>query len=266
MMRVHVSGVGVAAPGLPDWDAARPVIAGAAPYEPSELVYRAPDTLSGAEKRRSPPSVRLTLDVAEQARRMAGVDGKDLSAVFGSMTGDGVVLTRCLETLTDASPYVSPTDFHNTVHNAAVGYWAIGAGSNRPATSLSAANETFALALLKSCMEVVTAGAPVLLCVYDIPYPEPLRAKVPVLAPFGAALILQPEGQVTAPTLTVALSDEDRSVSRPACGFWNGLFDGVPAARAIPILEWLATAGARTPQDLCVGRVGSRSLVVDVAP
>jgi hypothetical protein len=266
MMRLHVSGIGLAAPGLPDWDAARAAIAGDAPYEPSELLYRPPETLSGAEKRRSPQSVRLALDVAEQARRMAGVDGRDLLAVFASMTGDGVVVTRCLETLADASPYVSPTDFHNTVHNAAAGYWAIGAGSNRPVTSLGAAKETFAMALLKACMEAVMADAPVLLCVYDIPYPDPLRARIRVDAPFGAALILQPAGQGTAPTMTVALADADRPVSRPACGFWDALFDGAPAARAIPLLERLAAAGGSALGDICVGRAGSRALVVAVAP
>ncbi len=58
---------------------------------------------------------------------------------------------------------MSPTQFHNSVHNAAAGYWSIAHGSRQPATCLGAHDWTWAAALLKAVAEVAATGAPVLL-------------------------------------------------------------------------------------------------------
>lgn len=262
-MRFGIAGIGVSAPGIPDWKAAHAVMLGEAPYEEAPVEFKPPEILSGAERRRSPDSVRLALDIAEQARLASGLEGRELAAVFGSMSGDGPVVSRCLEHLSETPRYVSPTDFHNSVHNAAVGYWAIGAGSHRGATSLGASQETFPAALLKAALEVEYSRLPVLLCVYDIPHPPPLYDQVPVTTAFGAAFVLTPPetaGAVAQAELEVG--SEAMPVARPGMEFWAGCFDCNPAARAIPVLERLAMPDGAAGDPICIGSFGGASLTV----
>ena len=53
------------------------------------------------------------------------------------------------------SPHtISPTRFHNSVHNAAAGYWTIGAGCMQATTALSAYDATFAEGLLEALAQL----------------------------------------------------------------------------------------------------------------
>ena len=132
---------------------------------------------------------------------------------------------------------------------------------------MSASTETFAATLLKAVMEVESTALPVLLCVYDIPYPPPLQDAVPIRAPFGAAFVLAPDAaQAGFATAAIRMVDGTLPADRPRHAFWEYLFDGNPAARSIPFIERLASPqGGVTTESLCVGRVGSRSLTVELA-
>ena len=63
------------------------------------------------------------------------------------------------ETLAGDDPAsISPTRFHNSVHNAAAGYWTIGAHCMQAATAISAYDASFAEGLLEALMQL-DAGA-----------------------------------------------------------------------------------------------------------
>jgi hypothetical protein len=87
---------------------------------------------------------RLALAVAEEAVRRAGLELADMRGVFASANGEGAILHGLLEMLASDSPEVSPTQFHNSVHNAVAGYWAMGAQSRQPMTCLGANMDSFA--------------------------------------------------------------------------------------------------------------------------
>jgi hypothetical protein len=263
MMRIWLSGIGISAAGVPDWDSARGIIVGERKFEPAEYSYRAPELLSGAERRRSPASVKLALDVAEQARAMANIPGADMAGVFASMTGDGPIITRSMVTLGDDPHYLSPTDFHNSVHNAAVGYWAIATGSRHGATSLTAAEDSFAAALLKGAMQALSGAIPVLLCVYDVPFETPLDVQVGVPVPFGTALVLHGKSPgASLASLDLALQEGETMPSRPQRDFWSELFVTNPAARVIPIAEKIALMARGDKAVINVGAVGLSMLTV----
>lgn len=265
-MRVWLSGIGLSAAGIPDWEAARAIVRGERRFEKTEYNYRAPGILSGAERRRCPASVKLALDVAEQARTMSGVDRASLAAVFGSMTGDGPIIVRSLNTLAKDPQFLSPTDFHNSVHNAAVGYWAIATGSRHGATSLTAAENSFAAALLKAAMQALSGEAPVLLCVYEVPFPTPLDIHTSIREPFGGALILhgsQPGNGMAC--LDIELEDGLADPTEPVKEFWSGMFDANPAARIIPLAEKLAVLEEVNESVVNVGSVGASMLSVRIA-
>lgn len=262
MMRVTIAGIGVIAPGFDDWGEAAPVLAGTAPYAERPIQLAAPAILHERERRRTSQQIRLALNVARQAVEDAGMEPGDLAAVFGSGNGDGAILHALLGTLADPAGMVSPTHFHNSVHNAAVGYWSIGTGTRQPCTSIGCHDFTFAAALLKAALQVTCENRPVLLAVFDIPFPEPLNSARPLAGPFGVALVLTP------PAAAGRSLEMDWRPGRPAetalaTAALERLWSGNPAARALPLLEALAAPRAAAI-DLLYPEDGS--LHLELAP
>jgi hypothetical protein len=128
-MRGIIRGIGLCGPGLVDWPSSREVVAGAAPYVPSEVVVTPPSILPPNERRRSVFTVRLAMRVAAEAMEGADADPVETATVFASSLGDGAVMNKMCLTLADPNQLVSPTIFHNSVHNAPAGYWHIGTGA-----------------------------------------------------------------------------------------------------------------------------------------
>jgi hypothetical protein len=194
-LAARIIGVSVWGPALEGWAASQPVLSGNADYVPVESPAPPPAILPPNERRRIGPVARLALAVAAEATAMSGLPPSGLRSVFASGNGDGVVLGNILTDLTrpgDPARLVSPTQFHNSVHNAVAGYWSIATASQQPLTSLACHDFTFAAGLLTAMAEVATQAEPVLLCVYDHPMPAPLDAKRHLVASFGVGLVLVP--------------------------------------------------------------------------
>ncbi len=237
-MQAVVAGVAVLGPGLPGWDAAHAVLAGREPFQPGEVVLPPPGILSPTERRRTGPVVRLALAVATAAAEHSGLDPASLRPVFGTSNGDSPTVTAILDAITRADGLVSPTQFHNSVHNAAAGYWSIGTGSNRPATCLGCHDWTFAAALMKAVAECQAEAAPVLLCVYDVPMPLPIHDQRPTEHLFGAALVLAPDGPGL--RLDITWCADPAGHPEPLMETLRPLAAANPAARALRLLEGLA--------------------------
>ena len=241
MTGAHVAAVAVLGPGLPDWPAARAVLTGTEPWETGEVVLPPPALLSATERRRTGPVVRLALAVASEAAAASGLPAATLRPVFASSNGDSLTVAAILEAMARPDGFVSPTQFHNSVHNAAAGYWSIGTASGRPATCLGGHNWSFGCALLKAVAECAAEREPVLLCAYDVPLPDPLHAVRPIGSVFGVALVLVPGG--TGPRLSIRWAAEPATRSEPLNPLLRGLSAANPAARSLRLLEALARGG-----------------------
>ena len=147
---LRIRGIGAWASGLTSWPAMLACARGE--IEPDESAPRrpAPDLLPANERRRAPDSVLLALQAAQSACADADCDPASLPSIFASTHGDLAITDYMCATLRDAPAEMSPTKFHNSVHNAAAGYWTIGTGCHRPATALSAYRATFAQGLLEA--------------------------------------------------------------------------------------------------------------------
>jgi hypothetical protein len=225
------------------------MLAGRAPYESRPSPLPSPAALPAAERRRSGPVVRLAMAVAEEASAGSGLPPGALRSVFASSNGDGPVVGAILDSLVnrDAGDRpVSPTLFHNSVHNAAAGYWSIAHGSAQAATCIGLHDDTLAAALLMTLAEVVADQVPVLLCGYDHPLPPPLDAKRPTLAGFGLGLVLAPAGIGTAMArLSVRFDAQQPCVPPlPRVGGLRALAAGNAMARGLRLLEALARGEA----------------------
>lgn len=165
MNTAYIQGVGVAAPGLPDWHHAQPILRGQHSYVSEPLPKFSTSRLPRNEARRMGACTKLAFRAAEQA--CAGHDAGNLSTVFASAAADIGIADRNCTAINTPTHAVSPTHFHNSVHNAAAGYWSIATGSRAPATSLSGGRDSFAVALCEAWAMLATDGNPVLLVCFD---------------------------------------------------------------------------------------------------
>ncbi|MGN6706212.1 MAG: beta-ketoacyl synthase chain length factor [Rhodanobacter sp.] len=189
-LRVHVEGVGLWSPQLADFAALRSVLAGERPEPPPARPAAA--TLPANERRRAPASVLLAIEVAGQAVAMSGRDAATLACVFASAHGDQPITDYMCATLARAPAELSPIRFHNSVHNAAVGYWTIATGCHAPSTAIAAQAASFGAGLLEAASQVLADERPVLLVCSDSEGSGPLTEVTGSNRPFGCALVLAP--------------------------------------------------------------------------
>jgi len=235
-----IEGLGFWCNGLPSWDAARAFVADGtrpadAPARPS------PQLLAPNERRRAPDTVAVALEVAFAACQAAGRDPASLASVFASTHGDLAITDYMCATLASAPGTISPTRFHNSVHNAAAGYWTIGAGCTRAATALSAFDASFAQGLVEAIAQLGEHEA-VLLVGYDGQSTGPLRAIDPSDGLLGGALVLSRPRQTEAlrpgaQRLRGTLVDAEVP---PPSGALAGLAGGNAMAPMLPLFEALA--------------------------
>ena len=162
-LSAYVRGIGLLGPGLDDWLSGASVLAGVTPYAARATVLPVPTSLPAAERRRTGAVVRLALAIGFEATSRAGADPAELPTVFSSSGGDGINCHEICQTLATGDRQLSPTRFHNSVHNAASGYWSIAAGATASSSVLCAYDGTFGAALLEALTQVVVDQTPVLL-------------------------------------------------------------------------------------------------------
>ena len=183
--------------------------------------------------------MRLSLAAGLEAAAAAGRAPKDLAAVFASQGGDGENVHAICEMLASDDREISPTRFHNSVHNAPAGYWSIATGATQPADSLAAYDASFSAGLIESLARVAQQPAqPVLLISYDAPYPEPLNATRPMLDSWASALLLAGDA-TSGPTITLSLVSEKPQPMKDAA--LERVRMGIPGARALPLLALVAS-------------------------
>lgn len=241
MTRAVIKSVGLAAPGLAGWAASQPVLSGAASYVATAETPYAPALLPPNERRRATPSVRLAFRAAEDATS-GGANARELASVFASSDADMAVLHRICAALAQKPRVISPIDFHNSVHNAASGYWSIGVGSTAPTTTISAYDASFTAGLIEAVALARDGGQDVLLVAYDATAPQPLAAKRPLALSAGVALIIGPESGAGMSHIDIELAGD--AETRCADASLESLRAGNPALRALPLLELLATRRA----------------------
>ncbi|MBN3785071.1 beta-ketoacyl synthase chain length factor, partial [Burkholderia sp. Ac-20345] len=156
---------------------------------------------------------------------------------------------------------LSPTRFHNSVHNAPAGYWSIATRAMATSNVLCAHDGSFAAGLLESLCQVAVDRVPTLLIAYDTDYPEPLRAVRPIGDAFGVALVLAPEASERAlARIDVQLTDAPATtLAHPGL---DALRAGNPAARVLPLLDALAV---RRSTRVVLDYLADTRVQVDVA-
>ena len=265
ILATQIEGIGLLGPGLDGWTDSVALLEGRSQYIPQPTVVAVPNGLPPAERRRLGLVVKLALGVGLQATSSAGVEPDALPAVFASSGGDGQNCHEICQALSLDDRMISPTRFHNSVHNAAAGYWSIATRSKAASNALCAFDASFAAGLLEAVTQVTVDQTRVLLIAYDAQYPPPLFIKRPIPEAFGVAFVLAPlsaasQGNPLA-RLTVHLADSppDRMSNTDL----EALRASIPAARSLPLLRQLAV---RKTGVVYIEYLDGRSVAVEVDP
>jgi len=250
MTRAWISGIGVLGPGLDGWEATCATLRQEQPYAPQSVAIPEPAMLPPRDRRRCSKTVALALHVAQQTLQAAGLEAATTPSVFANSAGDGQIVHRLLSALAKPDKPVSPTDFHNSVHNAPAFYWTLGAGCHGASTSIAAGRFTFAAALLKAAVQGSRDSTAVLMVCFDNPMPPPLDATYPIFASCAVGLALRPRpaaGALAAIDLSWRpVADAEAAAQPPDFGKLSDLWSGNPAGRALPLLEAIARGQAAT--------------------
>jgi len=241
-LKIYINGVGVAGSGITGWKEAVPMFAGKDVYVPADYKYVEPDILPPNERRRSVKTVQLAIAVALEAVEHSGANMADLQTVFASSMGDGYVMDNLLRRLAMPHKVVSPIAFHNSVHNAAGGYWLIGAKCMKASTSITGKEATFGVALMESASQIVTETTQLLLVLYDIQSPEPLNQALPIKDLFAMGLVMsreRDEHSFAVMEFSVTPKDGQQPGEMDNTAL-ETLRAGNPAGRSLPLLAAIA--------------------------
>lgn len=197
--------------------------------------------IPAAIRRRASETTRMAVTAACEACRQAGAAAHAVPAVFASLGGE-IQITDALCRLLPTCEPLSPTQFHNSVHNTTAGYWTIIHGSQAPVTAIAALHDTFAAGLLEAWAQLQASAGTMLLACYDEYWPQYLAPPVGSRA-LACALILSTEqdgarAQISRPVLDAA--------GVGFAGEWQAWAETVSAAAALPLLAAL-DRGGRVP-------------------
>jgi hypothetical protein len=239
-LTASIEGIGFWCNGLPDWPSAQAFVRDGA--RPADAPARpSPQLLAPNERRRAPETVAVALDVALAACQAAGCEPRDLPSVFASTHGDLGITDYMCSTLVDAPASISPTRFHNSVHNAAAGYWTIGAGCTEATTAISAYDATFAEGLVEALVQLHAGASKVLLVGYDGGATGPVGAVSRSSGLLGGALVLSREARDGAPRIRVEIVEATAPTIEGALA---SIASGNAMAPMLPLFEALARGEA----------------------
>lgn len=262
-MEVYVEAIGLVAPGLEGWQSAQEVLNGKKPWQIQPLDKYKPHSLPANERRRATDLVRTSFRVLEDLESQhPDLDLSQYASVFASSGGDYPIIDRICQTLREKDRLISPTVFHNSVHNSASGYWSIAKGAKKPSTSLSAYDCSFGAGLLEAIGFCLIDDYPTLFTCYDIKPPEPLFFKRDIPLPFATALTLQK----TQSENSVAKLDVNRTEITEitnCIGDLKTLQFSNPAARGLPLMVALSK---KQPTNVVIQAAEHQFLAIGVTP
>ena len=193
MPSLYVEGLAFWAPLLPGWEIARAAFRGEGAAADPPAGKPSASLLAPAERRRVPESVALALEVAGASLAACGRSAADIPCVFTSAHGDLAITDYMCRTLASAPTQLSPTKFHNSVHNAAIGYWTIGTGCMQASSLVSGFDHSFATALLEAAVQCAAERRAILLVGFDAEAVGPLQQVHVSQGLLAGGVVLAPE-------------------------------------------------------------------------
>jgi len=259
MLSIYLKAVGLLAPGMPSWDAARSILQRPDAYVQTPIKRQLASILPPNENRRTAKVTQMALYAAQQIA--AQYPTAACQHIFACCNGDMTTFDQISRSLAQPNRPVSPTRFHNSVHNAAAGYWSIATHSQAPSTSISAGEDSFAVGLLEAVVQALAEQQDSLLVAYDEPTTLPMSAWSAITQPFACALLFSSQPDEALAHCTLAF-DSAKKPSTLAQAALENLRLSNPQAKALPLLCALVQS---VPQSVVLAHF-DRRLCIQVQP
>ncbi|AXR07637.1 beta-ketoacyl synthase chain length factor [Salinimonas sediminis] len=241
-LKCKIVGVGAWGSYFENWQGLQALLNGAALPE-TKLKGPKPGIIPANERRRAPLPVRLAVESSWQATKEAGVEPNTLTCVFVSGLGDTDLTDYMCKTLASEHKELSPTKFHNSVHNAPAGYWTISTGTMCAANSVAGYEASVSLTLLEAMIQCETEHSPMLLTFYDAPVADILTPVLANQETFAFSLVVFPHDANVQGQLVTARVKQDEQATWPALrsnsDYIGQLYAKNPAAKVLCLAELL---------------------------
>jgi hypothetical protein len=172
----------------------------------------------------------MGVDVLSQASEAAGCDLATVPSVWATAHGEHSTAMSLLGMMQQGSGKVSPTHFHNSVHNTSSGYASIAVGNCAPSVTLTGGAELVVAALLEAMCQLEATGGEILVVLADEALRPPFE-RADVHAPLALALCLSASSEGA----SAVLSELRRDTVAPVKP--HGRFGGLHVSAALPLLE-----------------------------
>jgi hypothetical protein len=238
MIELNIVGVGAWGEGFSNWPELQ---SGFSSGAWAEQVLLSPSVIPARERRRASQSVKMAVEVMGQACEMAGMDPSLPAVVCASAMGEMQITENLCRTLADDPSQVSPTRFHNSVHNAPIGYWSIATGSHASANAVGGHDHSAALGLLEAAAQAQHDDGPVIFVSFEVAAPPSLFDARPSKHPLALAMLLAPlrSSDDTLARISLDLVQGEYEFSK-----YQGVlpvdYSGNPTAVLLPLFKALA--------------------------
>ena len=191
-LQCKVVGLGAWGSYFASWDELKDLFEGSTVPENKNKGPK-PSVIPANERRRAPLPVRLAVESSWQATQSANVAADSLRCVFVSGLGDTDLTDYMCKTLASEHKELSPTKFHNSVHNAPAGYWTISTKNMFAANSVAGYEQSVSLTLLEAMVQCESENVPIMVTFYDAPVSEILRPLLVNQEAFAFSVIVYPQ-------------------------------------------------------------------------
>ena len=186
-MKIYINDISIIGSGI-DNNNKVSILKEQKPWQYQTLSCLTINGLPSNESRRTTKLIKLAIHCLQS------MNTPDNSAlVFASSNGDIEITDKICTSLTKSPKFVSPTLFHNSVHNAPAGYYSIANNNKSPSTSISAGQTTFANGLLEAYTQVLAEKTKVLFVAYDTQTPQNIKKLQNIVYDLSLALSLSPK-------------------------------------------------------------------------
>jgi len=189
------------------------------------------DLLPAGLRRRCSLTTKMVVTAATLAYQQADLENQHLPSIFSSIGGEMQITDALCRALPDKTALISPTQFHNSVHNTSAGYWSILTKNQAASTAIAARDDSFAMGLIESYSQLQSNGGDLLLVCYDEQWADYLAPPLGKTG-FACAFILSCEAK----GVEIALPQQFNELLNLSSQLQT-FIESTPAAIVIPLLQ-----------------------------
>jgi len=199
----------------------------------------------------------MGVEVLQQAAAMGGADLATIPSVWATAHGEHSAAIALLGMMQRGLGKLSPTKFHNSVHNTASGYASISAGNCAPSTTVTGGAELVASAFVEAICMVEEFDREIVMVLADEPLLPPFD-RADAGTELAIALMLSPRGDGALATLRDVRRDAVAGVKR------HPHFGSLFVSAGLPLVEQIVARRGGTVALELEGRGGGDVWCVDL--